>query len=109
MHCLFVIGKQCPSFIYLHRYVIETVGSKWYDVGIDLLGKNDVKALQSIRDDPRNNPKTSCIKMFELWLERQPKASWNQLIKSLRQPNIALNTLASRIEHMLLQPKPAGM
>ena len=43
--------------------------------------------------------------MFQLWL-RKPKASWNQLVDSLR--CIDLDHLASEIE-MLLQPKPAGL
>ena len=45
--------------------------------------------------------------MFQLWLRKQPKASWNQMIDSLR--CIDLNHQASEIEQMLLQPKPAGV
>lgn len=46
--------------------------------------------------------------MFQLWLQRQPGASWNQLIGSLRQPSIGLNQLATNIEQMLLLSKSAG-
>ena len=48
-----------------------------------------------------------CTKMFQLWLNKQPKASWNQLIVSLRY--IDLDHLATKIEQMLLQPKPTGV
>jgi len=40
--------------------------------------------------------------MLELWLNRQPNATWNQLIKALRAPGIELNNVASKIEKMLL-------
>ena len=46
--------------------------------------------------------------MFDLWLKKQPTASWDQLIEALRQPGIELGTLAGKIEQMLLQPKPQG-
>ena len=39
--------------------------------------------------------------MLDLWLERKSDASWNQLIKTLRQPNIELEYLASKIEKLL--------
>ena len=42
--------------------------------------------------------------MFHLWLQKQPTASWNQLIISLR--NIELIDLATKIEQMLLEPTP---
>ena len=46
--------------------------------------------------------------MFDLWLKKQPTASWNQLIEALRQPGIELDTLASNIEQILSQPKSQG-
>ena len=42
------------------------------------------------------------MEMLELWLSRQPDATWNQLIKALRAPGIELNSAASEIEGMLL-------
>ena len=45
-----------------------------------------------------------CTEMFQLWLSKQPRASWNQLIDSLRQPGIDLNRLANEIEQMLKSP-----
>ena len=45
--------------------------------------------------------------MFQLWLQKQPTASWNQLIDSLRQPGVDLGHVADKIEQML--PKPTGV
>ena len=89
----------------MNRHVRKPVGSNWYDLGIDLLESNDVKELRTIRSQYSTDIKTCCTEMFQLWL-RKPKASWNQLIDSLR--CIDLDHLASEIE-MLLQPKPAGV
>jgi len=40
--------------------------------------------------------------MFQLWLDRQPTASWAQLIAALKQ--LQLNYLASQIESKLTVP-----
>ena len=85
------------------------MGSKWYDLGIELLERDDVKELNTIRSQYPTNVNTCCTEMFQLWLNKQLTASWNQLIDSLRQPGIDLGHLAGKIEQMLLQPKPTGM
>ena len=71
-------------------------------MGIELLAEEDVQALDEIQ---RNNPRdasTCCTKMFQLWLERQPDASWKQLVEALREPNIEMNELANTIEQKLI-------
>ena len=90
----------------MNRHVKKPVGSKWYDLGIDLLEKDDVKELNTIRSQYPADLNTCCTEMFQLWLRKQPTASWNQLLDSLRQPGIDLDNLASEIEQMLL---PAGV
>ena len=85
-----------------------SVGIKWHDLGIELLDFNDVGELNVIEAEHPSDLSRCCTKMFELWLKKQPTASWNQLIEALRQPGIELGTLASKIEQMLLQPKPQG-
>ena len=81
---------------------------KWYDLGAELLDGDNVGNLDTIEADHPTDHDKCCIKMFKLWLRKQPTASWNQLIEALRQPDIELHTLAGRIEQMLLQPTPAG-
>ena len=106
---IFVVGHECPSLKYLNRYVKQSVGPKWYDLGIDLLEKDDVAELNIIQSQHSMDINTCCTKMFQLWLNKHPTASWNQLIDSLKQPGIDLDQLATNVEQMLLRPKPAGM
>ena len=103
------VGYQRPSLKYLNRHVMKPVGSKWYNLGIDLLESDDVEELSKIRSQYPTDINTCCIEMFQLWLRKQPTASWNQLIDSLRQPSIDLNHLANEIEQMFLQPKSTGV
>jgi len=86
------------------------VGPKWYYLGIELLEVDDVKKLNTIQSEHPADLEICCTKLFEFWLEKQPQASWNQLIESLRQPGLDLGHLATKIEQMLLQPTlgPAG-
>ena len=81
---------------------------KWHYLGIELLDSSDIGELDTIEAEHPSDLNKGCIKMFELWLKKQPKASWNQLIEALRQPSVELDTLASKIEQMLLQPQPKG-
>ena len=105
---LYPVGHQQPSLKFLNRYVRGSVGAKWHDLGIELLHTNDVGELNTIEADHPSDHNKCCTKMFNLWLKKQPTASWNQLIEALRQPGIDLGTLATKIEQMLLQPKPKG-
>ena len=93
---------------FLNRHVRDSVGLKWHDLGIELLDSKDVEKLDIIEANHQSDQSKCCVKMFKLWLSRQPSASWNQLIEALRQPDIELDALATRIERMLLQPKPKG-
>ena len=40
--------------------------------------------------------------MFMKWLESQENASWDQLLKALRSRGLQMETLATKIENMLL-------
>ena len=82
------------------------MGPKWYYLGIELLKSDDVKKLNIIQFTHQTDPDICCTKLFQLWLDTQPEASWNQLIKSLRQPGVVLGHLATKIEQMLSQPAP---
>ena len=87
----------------------NSIGDKWHDLGVELLDSNtDVRKLNTIETEHSTDLNKCCTKMFNLWLEKQPAASWNQLIEALRQPGIELGALANKIEKMLLQPKFQG-
>ena len=51
-------------------------------------------------EDIDNKERTK--RMLKCWLDKKPKASWNDLLKVLRIPNIGLDSRASEIEGMLL-------
>ena len=92
----------------MNRHVRGPIGTKWHDLGIELLDSSDVEELDTIEAEYPTDHKKCCTKMFSLWLRKQPTASWNQLIDALRQPGIELSTLAANIEQMLLHHKPKG-
>ena len=90
----------------MNRYIRGSVGSKWHDLGIELLERDDVDELDKIKVQYPQDLNECCKAMFQLWLRKQSNASWNQLIEALRQPGIELDALASKVEQILLQPKP---
>ena len=55
----------------------------WYRLGLALnLGSDD---LDIIEEDHRGDRRKQTRKMFQLWLEAQPDASYDQLIKALHE------------------------
>ena len=86
-----------PEMKYLNRYVKEPLCAKstemWKDLGTELLGSNNtLDVINNNNCDIRN----CCSAMFQLWLDRQPTASWRKLIEALKQ--LQLNHLADQIE-----------
>ena len=63
-----------------------------------MLEKEDVPALLTIKSDV-SECSERCSKMFNLWLDRRPKASWSNLIEGLKL--IHQNKLASDIVDLL--------
>jgi len=60
----------------------------WRDLGIELLGQEADAALNTISANNRGNVIQCCSSMFSLWLERQPEASWKQLVEALIKVNL---------------------
>jgi len=88
--------------------VKKQVGFKWHDLGVELLEADDVATLNAIRSEHPSDLSACCTRMFTIWLDKQPTATWNQLIEALRQPGIELNGLATEIEQMLLKSNQTG-
>ena len=90
-----------PEIKYLNEHVKQRVcasgSEKWFELGTELLDKKHIAALSAVKSDVTECT-ARCSKMFELWLERQPEASWRHLIRALQQ--IHMNTLASDIEKL---------
>ena len=94
-------GNKPPTLKLLNKLVKKSVTAKWYDLGIELLEPEDISTLDEIQKNNPGDAGTCCTRMFQLWLDRQPEASWRQLIQALREPNIELNELANTIEQKL--------
>ena len=75
----------------------------WRDLGRELLGEEGELELNIIAANNHDNVIKCCSGMFSLWLERQPEASWRQLINALR--NVNLVSLATNVEKLLIPSK----
>ena len=68
-------------------------------MGIELLEPEDLPALDEIQKNYPRDVGMCCTKMLQLWLERQPDATWEQLIQALKE--VEMNELAKNIEQEL--------
>ena len=68
-------------------------------MGIELLEPEDIQALDEIQRNYPRDVSMCCTKMLQLWLERQPDATWEQLIQALKE--VEMNELASNIQQKL--------
>ena len=80
------------------------IADVWYDLGLQLFDSKDVSELDTIMASHSNNPSGACTKMFSLWLQRNPSASWNSLIKTIEGPGIERHDVAYKIERQIFQP-----
>ena len=98
-----------PEIRYLNRHVrgqlsaaCEDNPEAWKDLGVELLppGDSSMAALKTISANSQGNVIKCCASMLSLWLERQPKASWGQLIEALKATD--LDHVATEIEGKLI-------
>ena len=100
----FTIVTDFPKEIYFNEYVRDKIcgAGQSRDLGVQLLVDDDDIAVLDART--RNMDEWQrCSVMFQLWRERQPRATWRQLIDALKK--IKLNTVANDLENLL---RPAG-
>ena len=94
-----------PEMKHLNRHIRDKVcdagSEKLLDLGIELLDNENVTALHVIKSDATKGLNERCSEMFTLWLNRQPKASWRNLVMALKK--IHMDTLASDVEKLLEQ------
>ena len=97
--CSFVVDDK-PEENYLITYVrpglyaaCDLNPQAWRDLGIELMPDAGAD-LSAISLDRRDSVVDRCSNMFRLWLQRQPNASWKQLIEALSKTN--QNTLAAQ-------------
>ena len=106
MHYVIVFiapAKEYPEDIYLNKHVVPEVAAAcahqpdaWRALGMELLGQDGIVELDVIKADNIDNVRKCCSAMLTLWLQRQTDASWNQLIKALKE--LKLNRVAAKIE-----------
>ena len=94
------IGCDRPALKHLNQYVRDEASTKWHDLGLALLEPEDEGKLNEIQSNHPKDNGECCKQMFQLWLQRCPHGTWNQLIEALRE--IKLNQLASKIDSMLI-------
>ena len=70
----------------------------WLELGIELLRKDDIAALEMIKFNV-SECSVRFSDMFKLWLKRQPNASWRHLLTALK--HVRQDSLASTIEKLL--------
>ena len=80
--------------------MIPSVETEWYNLGLELLDPKYENELETIEAGTRNDAATSCRKMFSKWLNTDELASWDKLIKALR--DVKLINVANDIEQLLL-------
>ena len=94
------VGNERSALKLLNKYVRTSVSGKWHDLGLELLEQEDEEKLNEIENNNPSDTSKCCTKMFQWWLSKyEDKATWNQLIKSLRE--VELSSLANKIEEML--------
>ena len=76
------------------------ITSIWYDLGLQLMEVEDEQDLNVIKAEHLEN-KESTKRMLILWRDKKTDASWNTLIKALRDTSIGKHFLASKLEGML--------
>ena len=92
---VFMAEHSRPTLKQLNK-LKRSISFKWHDLGIELLEPEDIRTLDEIQSNYPRDASTCCTKMFQLWLDKQPEASWEQLIKALR--DIDLN--ATELEQL---------
>ena len=76
--------------------------ASWYNIGLNLLNEEDAHKLNLIKINCKENTSECCREVLKLWLRKQPKANWDQLIGALKSDSVGLDYVASKIEGKLI-------
>ena len=94
----YVIVFSKPSLKKLQQTkVITAVGSKWYELGIELLDEDQLTQLDIIKTN-NNEVTRRCAEMFLFWLRSHSTVTWEDLIEALKAPGVELNDVAAMVE-----------
>ena len=94
-----------PKVKHLNRHVrdylvaaCERNSQAWKDLRVELIPDGD-EAVRAIAANNSNDLTACCASVFDRWLEKDPNASWRQLIEALNE--IGLTSLATEIKKKL--------
>ena len=73
------------------------MGSKWYELGIELLDEDQLPQLDIIKTN-NNEVTRCCAEMFLFWLRSHSTATWQDLVEALKAPGVELNDVATMVE-----------
>jgi len=77
--------------------VITSVGSKWYELGIELLDEDQLAHLDIIQTNYTEVTRR-CAEMFLFWLRSHSTATWLDLVDALKAPGVELNDVSAMVE-----------
>ena len=95
-------GKLTSSNLAIVRDALFDVRSKWEDIGIELLSKNDTDA---IKKEKCNNVVDCLTEMLSVYLKRakpEPSNSWKSIIAALKTKAVGESRLAKELEEKYL-------
>ena len=95
------VGSDRPMLCDLNTFVVPFVGSKWYNLGIQLLDSKSEATLRHWKTENHKNVDEICTKMFALWLTTSITATWNDVINALKSRLVRLFNLAWNVEEKL--------
>ena len=78
--------------------VIAGVGTKWYELGRELLDEDQLTQLDVIKTN-HNEVNRCCAEVILFWLRSHSNATWQDLIEALKAPGVELNELAAVVEN----------
>ena len=82
----------------LHNFLIPNIANYWYEVGIQLFNNSQLPRLEEIRATYSNDLRAGCFEMLKYWLKITPDATWDNLIRTLREPGLELFSVADYVE-----------
>ena len=73
-----MLSELRPTELYLNRLFIEKYATKWRRIGLELSITSE--ALDIIEVNYPTEVQARCRAMLRAWLQKDPEASWEQLL-----------------------------
>ena len=89
-----------PTTKQLLSFVIPTVATRWYELGVMLLQPEQEPKLQQIKLDHGDDARKCCLEMFTYWRQSHPEDNWNNLVTALKSPGVEMDAVAAKLEKM---------